>query len=246
MKKKLVFLIGCLTLMLCFCACSAKKTETTYGGYTEETLRLNAENTASSLIGLSDEALLQNLEYYGSMASDSEDASAALNYALLSDWSEVKPVVGEFQGFSDFTVDKTGKTLTTTLLIKFSNRDAKIIYVFNANNMKITAMNVEPVYSLSEIMSKAALNTVMGILTVFTILILISLVIFAFNVIPYLEKKFKEKDAPAVAQSAPATVSATEDVTDDLELVAVIAAAIAADTGTTTDSFVVRSIKRRY
>ena len=37
----------------------------------------------------------------------------------------------------------------------------------------------------------------------------------------------------------------TDNVTDDEELVAVIAAAIAAAEGTTTDGFVVRSIRRR-
>ena len=36
------------------------------------------------------------------------------------------------------------------------------------------------------------------------------------------------------------------DATDDMELVAVITAAIAASTGASTDSFVVRSIKRRF
>ena len=35
-----------------------------------------------------------------------------------------------------------------------------------------------------------------------------------------------------------------EDLTDDLELVAVISAAIAASENTSTDSFVVRSIKK--
>ena len=38
--------------------------------------------------------------------------------------------------------------------------------------------------------------------------------------------------------------AAEEELADDLELVAVIAAAIAAYTGTSTDDFVVRSIKR--
>jgi hypothetical protein len=38
----------------------------------------------------------------------------------------------------------------------------------------------------------------------------------------------------------------SNDETDDLELVAVITAAIAASTGASTDDFVVRSIKRRY
>ena len=36
-----------------------------------------------------------------------------------------------------------------------------------------------------------------------------------------------------------------EQLTDDLELVAVISAAVAASTGASADSFVVRSIRRR-
>ena len=40
-------------------------------------------------------------------------------------------------------------------------------------------------------------------------------------------------------------VSEEQDVTDDTELVVVIAAAIAVADGTTTDGFVVRSIRRR-
>ena len=47
-------------------------------------------------------------------------------------------------------------------------------------------------------------------------------------------------EAPVVEE-----VSEEQDMTDDTELVAVIAAAIAAAEGTTTDGFVVRSIRRR-
>lgn len=247
MKKKLLFLMSCLVLVMGLCACGKTTEEVSYGGYSKDALELAAQNTASSLIGLSEEGLMENLTYFESMVKDSEEEEEyALNYTLLKDWSEVRPVVGEFKEFSDFKVDKTGKTLTTTLLIKFSNRDAKLIYVFNANSMEITAMNIEPVYTLSEIMQKAALNTVMGIVTVFTILILISLIIACFNVIPYLEKKLSQKQEAAPSFTAPSEELFEEDETDDLELVAVIAAAIAADTGASTDSFVVRSIKRRY
>ena len=49
------------------------------------------------------------------------------------------------------------------------------------------------------------------------------------------------KAAPA---PAPVQAPAEEDLTDDLELVAVISAAIAASENTSTDSFVVRSIKK--
>ena len=242
MKKKLTFLACCLTVLFVFSACSLKE-DVTYGGYTSEQLEANAENTATSLMSLGTEEVLQYVSYYEAHANDSEEA--ALNYALISDWAEVMTQVGEFKGYSDFTVDKSGKTLTTTLTMDFENRDAKLIYVFNANSMEVTAINVELVYSLGEIMQKAALNTVMGIMTVFVILVLISFVIFGFNIVPYLEKKLSKDEQKQDAVSAE-TFEASEDVTDDLELVAVIAAAIASDTGAPTDSFVVRSIKRRY
>ena len=87
----------------------------------------------------------------------------------------------------------------------------------------------------------------MGMGTVFVVLILISLIIYCFNIIPYLQKKKTQKNAVADTEQ-PAVMSSAapvENLVDDLELVAVISAAIAASTGTSTDSFVVRSIHRR-
>ena len=52
-------------------------------------------------------------------------------------------------------------------------------------------------------------------------------------------------EAPAVAPAPVAAPAAEEEeLVDDLELVAVITAAIAASTNSSTDSLVVRSIKR--
>ena len=48
----------------------------------------------------------------------------------------------------------------------------------------------------------------------------------------------------AEAEAAPAVEEVAEEA-DDLELIAVISAAIAAAEGTSTDGFVVRSIRRR-
>ena len=66
-----------------------------------------------------------------------------------------------------------------------------------------------------------------------------------------MEAKKKEKEAalravenPVETVVAPAE-TVEEQLTDDTELVAVIAAAIAAYEGTSTDGFVVRSIRRR-
>jgi sodium pump decarboxylase gamma subunit len=99
------------------------------------------------------------------------------------------------------------------------------------------------VYSLGETMAKAAMNTAMGMGTVFVMLIIISLIISCFTFINKAQKKSESKQAaPAPVAAAPV---AAAPQTDDLELVAVIAAAIAAATGSSTDDFVVRSIKRR-
>ena len=83
--------------------------------------------------------------------------------------------------------------------------------------------------------------------TVFAVLIFIAFIISLFKYIPAIQAAFskKTKKEEAVVESAQVPVVETVDETDDLELVAVIAAAIAAYEGTTTDGFVVRSIKRR-
>ena len=104
---------------------------------------------------------------------------------------------------------------------------------------------------LGERMERAALNTVIGMGTVFIVLIIIIGVISLFKFIPKLQDMFAKKDAGNVQEKSESadtqTVSAAEDtdVSDDLELVAVIAAAIAASEGAaSTEGFVVRSIRR--
>lgn len=99
-------------------------------------------------------------------------------------------------------------------------------------------------------MTTAALNTLIGMCTVFAVLIIIIGVISLFRFIPVIQDKFTKKN-DAVQKSADSaaaqSVQAEEDtdVSDDLELVAVIAAAIAASEGAaSTDGFVVRSIRK--
>lgn len=98
-----------------------------------------------------------------------------------------------------------------------------------------------------EVMSKALMNTAMGISIVFVVLIMISLIIMLFNFIPKIQAAFSKKEKPAdeVKTVQPETAPVAAKADNSNELIAVIAAAIAASTGASTDSFVVRSIKRR-
>ena len=84
---------------------------------------------------------------------------------------------------------------------------------------------------------------------VFAVLIFISLIISLFGYIPKIQERLagkkNRKEEPATVAEEKTVTEPVVDVTDDTELVAVIAAAIAAAEGTSTDGFVVRSIKRR-
>ena len=91
-------------------------------------------------------------------------------------------------------------------------------------------------------MKNAAMNTLMGMGTVFFVLVLISIIIYGFSFIGKMQNK---ASAEEVKQEPVVPAAEEEDLCDDLELVAVIAAAIAAYEDVPADSFVVRSIRRK-
>ena len=241
MKKKIILMVSTLVCMLSLCSCGKNSMADELNGLSETDLQSACEQTAGILENLSAE---ESAEYYAYYLSQ-EDGKIYAD--LMEQWIEIEPQIGDFVGYKDFEMTTAGKTITATETITYTNRDIKLIYVIDANSMEATAVNVEIVYSMGETMAKAGLNTIMAISIVFCILILISLVIYCFNIIPVIQDKLSKKDSAPQTAVAVAPVSAGDEAaTDDTELIAVIAAAIAASTGTTTDDFVVRSIKRRY
>ena len=122
------------------------------------------------------------------------------------------------------------------------------IYPYAPDEMVVTA-----VYSKGELLKSAGLNTLLGMGTVFVVLIFISFIISLFKYLPALfAKKAKMPEAKpeqkAAVENKPAAKS--EDLMNDKELVAVITAAIyaaSADAVTgavSKDKLVVRSIRR--
>ena len=145
---------------------------------------------------------------------------------------------------------KARSRYTVVVPVSFEKNKANFTYVFDKSGTP-TSLTVDVNYTLAQNMEKAALNTVMGLGTVFVILAFLIFVISLFKYIPGLVEGKKKESTPAPAAAAPAPVAApvaepaVEDVTDDGELIAVIAAAIAASEGkTSTDGFVVRSIRK--
>lgn len=112
-------------------------------------------------------------------------------------------------------------------------------------------MTVNGDYSRGEVLKKAGLNTLLGMGTVFIVLIIIALVISLFNFLPGVKeskpgkKEEKEVVKPALEKTVETVKAAASN---DAEIQAVIAAAIAAyaeETGQDSSGYFVRKIVRR-
>lgn len=199
-----------------------------------------AETLISQIAGFSDE----EIENY--LAQDD-----AFTTATMESWKSVKDELGAYSSIVSQDVEKDGDVVTISTVAQFEKAKADVVLMLDLGQQMYTSMTYSVQYSLAANMQRAGMNTLMGIGIVFLMLVFLSFVIGLFK---YIEKfqnvgkkkaaeeapKAEEAPAPAIAQSE----AADEDFADDLELVAVISAAIAAYENTSGDSFVVRSIKK--
>lgn len=163
---------------------------------------------------------------------------------------------GQFSKFSSEKVEQSSEEIIVNIVIEFEKGkiQATVKYEYIDKNPVPTSIEFSK-YSDDEDssfgtkMKNAGLNTLMGIFTVVAVLLLISAIISLFKYIPAIQEKFANKGnntetkKDAVDKTI-AQIAEKEELVDDLELVAVITAAIAAATGTSSDGFVVRSIKK--
>lgn len=160
-------------------------------------------------------------------------------------WKSALKDIGTYNGVSDASVTfKEGEVIISVEVLG-SLHNAEVEIVLDDKLASYIGITTNVHYSTGEILAKAGMNTLIGMGTVFVVLVLISLIISCFTLISKLEKKQK-KEEPVPAQSPVVQqIAAKEELSDDTELVAVIAAAIAAYEGAaSTDGFVVRSIRK--
>lgn len=230
MKKLLTILCiaACLLggTVQSFAADDVKNSEayTTYGE--------NFDSLVQQLIGYSDE----ELEEIKNTTTSDEDIQ------LIDSWMAVKDDLGEYVGVLSCEAEESDSDLTVTMKFDFTECDITMVYNADTSSANIS---FEKVLTKMEILKKAGMNTVIGMGTTFIVLIFISLVISAMRFIPMLfNKKADTADNGEEKKAEIPAAEVKEDVTDDLELAAVIAAAIAAAEGTSPDGVVIRSIKR--
>lgn len=248
LNKKIKCLLLTVVLTLAMCIPAFAEVITEYNGQdVSDVITYYQAAAVDNSLALTEE------DIDGMIASYSENGYEG----LAEGYTQLKDLIAEIQG-----AELTDSHMETT-----DDKESPLVVVYelkNDNGEFVCKLSLDGSFNpvglayeragggsrnLGALMKNAVLNTVIGILVVFAVLILISFLISLFKYLPgsgaKQSKKAKPAAAPAPVPAAPAAPAA-QDLTDDKELVAVITAAIAASMGTTsTDGFVVRSIKKR-
>ena len=256
-----------ISLVLCFLACifcltaCGQDTKKTLDPEVVTSLEQTTSNLVTQFLAALDEQQAAELSdqgaeyleyvitnYFGVKA----DGNGMLN--ALKSWDGARADLGDFVSITGMNAayDDSGKDIIVTLDVVGSKRTAQVEAIYKDDLYKsLTSLTTNINWTFGEKMEKAGLNTLLGMGTVFIVLILISLIISLFNFIPKIQAAFdkNKSDKNAKVEAVDNTIAQIiekEEEEDDLELVAVITAAIAASGSSgSADDFVVRSIRRR-
>ncbi len=166
---------------------------------------------------------------------------------LLTTYAQMDKDMAGVKEFGNPTSTIEGKEVVVTIPVSGNSFDGQVVFKFSNDLFHRfiegdASANTSFKAKMEEAgshMGNAGLNTLLGMGSVFIVLILISFIIASFSL--FKAKPKKEEVKP----EAPAPV--VEEVADDTELIAVIMAAISAyesANGGSADGFVVRSIKK--
>lgn len=201
-----------------------------------------AQQSIEMIVGM-DDAQAEEILHPSSILSKYQDSMVA----SVQSWVNAKEELGAYKQIlaQDIEVDDDIVIKTDC---EFENGESVVTTTLSLDDLSLVSMEFATAEkTMGQKMEEAVLNTLMGVCVVFVMLLFLSFLISQFKHISKLEEGFKKKNAPAAPAPAPVAAPAPveeEEVADDGELIAVIAAAIAAAEGTSTDGFVVRSIKK--
>lgn len=206
----------------------------------EDTFKQAASNLIQQIAALSDEQMDSILEQ-----------KDAFTTAAITSWKGVKNDAGAYQSMGEQKVDIKDTTVTITSDVQFEKHTVSVVLTLDMKQGVYTDMSFNIDYTMAEKMEQAGLNTLMGLGIVFCMLAFLSFLISQFKRISGLEAKMNKQPEAPKAPAAPVVPAAApepeeeEELAGDEELVAVIAAAVAAYEGSaSTDGFVVRSIRK--
>ena len=234
--KKLMAVLLAIVCMASLAACGSKVEVSPVDEATQSYLEGQMDSLLATLGGMSAE----ELKMY-------EEVDDTFTVAAVTNFEGVMEELGAYKGIESTEIEVDEKEYTVTSLVQYEQRSAIVTLILEFKSQSFTPMAItfDAQYSMGETLQRAGLNTLMGVGIVFCVLLFLCFLISLFKYVSKLSGEDKKEQKKAPAPAAPVvTAAAPAEETDDLELVAVIAAAIAAAENTSTDSFVVRSIKK--
>ena len=221
-----------------------------YEAYYEE-LKQRAATYITDLSAMTDEQLDEVIT--NGLTPDGTNSKT-----IAYNWRAIKKELGSVVEITEQTVSEEGSVVTVENKVVYDlpseNTDVLVTYTADFNKLDNTktdkiyeTLTWDIRYPFSKLIAEAGLNTFLGLGTVFVVLIFLSFVISRMKLLANIgTKAAPAAAAPAstAASAAPPVIEEEEEAVDDTELIAVIAAAIAASENTSTDGFVVRSIKK--
>ena len=234
MKNRIKYLIFSLLIVviMALCACGKKVPEDISTNLTSESKKF--------IMGLYSKS---DSELYNEIAAFDQNGQAVYAEGYRN-FIETREQLGGLLNIKDIKVSYSDGNYVVKAAYSAELGNGEMTLGLKEDAKEMVILSFTPKYSLAEKMGKAALNTVLGMGTVFIILIFISFLISLFKYISIFENKIKAKQTPVIETKEINTVSEPENLEDDLELVAVITAAIAEFSNTDASNLIVRSIKR--
>ena len=172
---------------------------------TKTTIETTAEGLTNTIIPLTEDEIAAYME-----------SGDAFTENAMTAWDSAREELGDLKKAGSAEIEYSNDEYTATVPVEFEKEDAEFIYVFD-KNLTPTSLSVDVKYSFATTMKNAALNTIMGLGTVFVILIMLIFLISLFQFIPgsgAQEAKAKKKAAEEAASApTPAPVAAAVEET---------------------------------
>ena len=238
MKKKLCLIFCIVSCILMMAGCSLSLTKTNKN-FNKKTLETNADSFVTSWFSYDFESAVKSMKEQSTEVDEDTVNQYKESIQLKKKYGKQGTKVD-----TDFTISSDSATVVETYT---TSSGKKLIFSVTYDEKgQTSSWKVEEYKSLGDKMAKAGLNTVLSMAIVFAVLIFIAIIIAQFKHIGNFQNGAKKEEVKAEPVVEAAPVVEEENLVDDLELVAVITAAIAAASETESgDGLVIRSIIRR-
>ncbi|MEG2350226.1 MAG: OadG family transporter subunit [Hungatella sp.] len=241
-RKRVLLILCMLTCLISLSACSKAADS---GSGMDPAISASLQQQT---VGLLESIVVIPSEQLGLVVEQNRSGGAEAVALGLENYQGIAGELGAYLSSGEGSVTQTEDGYSITVDAVFEKRPVAFTIGLDKDMVNITSMSFSPVYSVVENLERAAMNTLMGMGTVFAVLIFISLLIGCFKYINVWEAKMKQESGQAPAAVAAPIVAVEEAPVDDTELIAVITAAISAaiteTEGRAPEGLVVRSFRR--